>query len=126
MVSRKGVDMAKWNRNNMWTYIKNTQNVHVLSRGVLSLFALQTAMEQENAKTKESNSRGFSVATVKVGSTMAKYLLGGGKMVNKAWIEKARKVCLFHARQLAEIANGGELQEIRDAKFKSWGLWKNQ
>lgn len=113
--------MAKYTRDSMRDFLR-TAKTGTLERGILSIFALQTNDEQNVKHTKHKNDRGFSKKTDKIGTKMAEYLLTGRHMVNKDYVEHARRVCMEHARQLAEIANGGELKKIRDQQFTAWNI----
>jgi len=111
----------KYDRDSMRAYISKAK-VGTLERGLLSIYALQTHGEQSAEKTLDKNNMGFSKKTDKIGTKIALYLLKGNRMTNAFYIKEARKVCREHARQLAEIANGGFLRELRDAQFTIWRI----
>lgn len=75
-----------------------------LERGVVAIFRRQTPTEQEIEETNEHNGQGFSGFHARSGSYYAKWILDG-KHLSGSHLEKAHKMMVRYAGQLARIAN---------------------
>ena len=75
-----------------------------VERAMLCLYDRQTQDEQSSSITRYSNQRGFSGAHSIRGSYYARWVLSG-KALSGVHLQKARKIALSYARQLAEVAN---------------------
>jgi hypothetical protein len=76
-----------------------------VKRGVVSIFNLQTASEQDSNNTSEDNGVGFSGCDAELMSSFAKQITKRGSLSPKQ-MDWARKKMLKYAGQLAKIANG--------------------
>lgn len=74
-------------------------------RGLLCLYYLQTADEQNDAVTNSRNGVGFNSYDAKFLTSLAKFLIVNGYLTPKQ-IKYARDRLLKYAGQLAKIANG--------------------
>lgn len=79
-----------------------------VERGILRLYALQTAAEQNSGDTREANGVGFSGAYARSGTYYARWIQSGKRLSGKH-LDKARDICIRHSRQLVEIANAGKV-----------------
>ena len=79
-----------------------------LTRGLLAIFAHQTASEQNSESTEEDNGVGFSGADAYFLSSVAKQLLAGRTTMSEKQTVYVRKKMLKYAGQLARIANENE------------------
>lgn len=75
-----------------------------LFRGVLALYALQTAEERSEQDTFVDNGRGFNSVDGKALSELADALLNNGR-ITKIQVAEARRRMIKYATQLAAIAN---------------------
>ena len=82
-------------------------NPRAVRRGILRLFSFQTRDEMQATRTRWLNGQGFSVATVKRGTMLARKVIAGWTMTT-AELDDARAICKLHAQQLAEFANWRE------------------
>ena len=80
-------------------------NERAVARAILAIHSGQTYQEKAMGQTVERNGKGFNAFQVGTGSYIAKWLANGKPLTGK-WIEKARKIALFHVPQLTKIANG--------------------
>ena len=80
------------------------QSTHWIERGVLALYKRQTKEEKDIQGTVEDNHKGLSAAHAKIGSYLAKWLLMGNHLTGR-FVEKGRKICIYHIKQLTAIAN---------------------
>jgi hypothetical protein len=82
-----------------------------VEKAIVKLYQRQTADERQSADTKHDNGRGFSQSTCRRGTIYAGWVIEnptkkwGHKLYGQALV-KARKICLFHLKQLTRIANG--------------------
>jgi len=76
-----------------------------LERGILAVYRLQTADEQNTETTSEHNGVGFNAFDARSGSYYAKWL-ESGRSLSGPHLAKARKLCLRYIGQLERIANG--------------------
>lgn len=84
--------------------LNGPNQTRAVKRGIVRLFSFQTGDEQHTTKTRYMNRRGFSVATVKRGSEIARKVLRGGYISYDEFTD-AYNICRHHAGQLAEYAN---------------------
>ena len=82
-------------------------NPRAVRRGILRLFSFQTRDEMTSQRTRWLNGQGFSVATVKRGTMLARKVIIGLPL-STAELDDARAICKLHAGQLAEFANWRE------------------
>lgn len=80
------------------------RNDQAVSRGILAIFALQTADEQRAEATNKNNGMGFNGADAPILSSFAKQLRSGRTMSARQ-TEIARKKIIKYAGQLTRIAN---------------------
>jgi len=80
------------------------RNDRAVEVGIVRLNQLQTVDERAAYNTKYSNNVGFQSCYARSGTYMANWLLSGHPLTGK-WLDKARKICLRHSRQLVDIAN---------------------
>lgn len=80
------------------------RNPRAVRRGIVRLFSFQEIDEQRDTRTRWLNRQGFSVATVKAGTALARKVL-----LRQTWTRedhwKAHAICRLHAGQLASYAN---------------------
>lgn len=105
-------------------------NDKAVERGIIRLFELQTQDEQDVAHTNWLNDVGFTCTDAKAGTRFARWLLGMNDQNEVAFppkslnhdlaskvfwryckngerpIDRARRICLKHSRQLTALANG--------------------
>ena len=106
----------------MWTKdsIQNllaTNNLAV-ERAVVAIYDRQTQDEKRDSDTKHDNFRGFRANHAPTLSYFARIILKGWKQdghknrahLNPNKLAKARRFMMQYHRQLAEIANGKEVQ----------------
>ena len=92
------------------TYDKQTirnmlaTNDKAVCRGVLAIYAYQTAAEQSTEETNQDNGVGFNGADAPILSSFAKQLQKGWTLSEKQLVI-ARKKMLKYAGQLTNIAN---------------------
>ena len=91
-----------WDRNQI-NQMLLTRN-DAVERGIVQLFKLQTADEQQVGDTKHHNNVGFNSSSTKAGSYYAQWVLSGRHLTGKH-LDNARKIAIKHSRQLVEIAN---------------------
>ena len=85
-------------------------NVRAVARGIVRLYSFQAIDEQRDERTRWKNRRGFSVATVKRGTELARKLLKRQR-ITLAEMQEAADICRLHAGQLADFANGQRADE---------------
>jgi len=76
-----------------------------LERGILAIYARQTADEKNHGETVHLNCVGFSGADAKYLSYLARYLQNGNHLSGK-FLVGGRKRMAKYAGQLTKIANG--------------------
>lgn len=76
-----------------------------VERGIVRIYGLQTAEEQQSEATLRHNGVGFASCDARLGSYYAKWVMGGRHLSGKH-LEKARKMTKKYSRQLVMIANG--------------------
>jgi len=79
------------------------ESYHWLIRGILCIFARQTADEQSVNQTKWHNGVGFGAVDAEILSSFAKQI-ENGRTLSQRQIEVARKCMRKYAMQLARIA----------------------
>lgn len=79
-------------------------NDKAVQRGVLAIYAYQTAAEQATEETNQDNGVGFNGADAPILSSFAKQLQKGWKLSEKQ-MAIARKKIVKYAGQLTKIAN---------------------
>jgi len=75
-----------------------------VERAIVAIYNNQTYSEQVSASTQFRNNRGFNKVHDKLGSYLAKWILSGKKL-DGGYLDQGRKIAIFYARQLSEIAN---------------------
>jgi hypothetical protein len=92
----------------MWTREKIVEllnsNPRAVERGIVRLYQRQTEDEQAGGLTRHLNGRGFNATDAKLGTYLAKWILDK-KSLDKAWLDRARTMCVRYAGQLTEMAN---------------------
>lgn len=84
-------------------------NSKAVERGILALYRRQTDDEKNSHETRHDNGVGFSAYAARSGTYWAKAIMSsnrpeGHRLWGKA-LEKSRKICLRHVRQLVAEAN---------------------
>lgn len=79
-------------------------NDKAVARGVLAIYAYQTAVEQASESTQQDNGVGFNGADAKILSSFAKQLQRGWNLSAKQ-LYIARQRMMKYAGQLTKIAN---------------------
>ena len=80
------------------------KNARAVERGILAIYTYQTIDEQSAGTTKHSNGVGFTGWAAHSGSYYARWIQSG-RALSGRHLEKARKICLHHVKQLTKIAN---------------------
>lgn len=93
----------KWTRDEIENLLRT--NDHAVERGIVAIFDRQTQDEKSESTVNHHNRRGFSSSNAKSGTYFARWVIGGRTLTGKH-LEKARRITLFHAAQLTNIANG--------------------
>jgi hypothetical protein len=92
----------------MWTRDKINalliRSDKAVKTAMLRLYAAQTADEQAVTIVRHLNRRGFSVSTVGIGSRLARRI-DAGYPLSEGELRTARKIALWHSRQLVDLAN---------------------
>lgn len=83
--------------------IKLLTNQRWLERAVVAIYEQQTSDEQYDEQTIERNNQGFTGGDAKFLSYCAKWILKGNHLSDR-FIEKARRMMLKYAGQLAKLA----------------------
>lgn len=91
-----------WTEDSIRDLLKSSDRA--VERGILAIYARQTADEQSVGDTRHLNARGFSAAHASRGSYYARWLEKGNKLTGKH-LQRARRFILHYVRQLVEIAN---------------------
>lgn len=96
--------MKKITKKSVIESIKSTLQTdnEAVERGIMVLAARQTEDELESKETKHRNKRGFSSSNAVHGTNFAQILVAGGRL-DDAQMERARQICTFHAKQLADV-----------------------
>jgi hypothetical protein len=94
--------MATYTKDQIKTMLE-TRNVAVI-KGILAIFAYQTATEQTVEETNQSNGVGFNGVDAPIMSSFAKQLQNGRTLSEKQMV-LARKRIIKYAGQLLRIAN---------------------
>lgn len=92
-----------WTRGEIETLLRS--NDRAVERGIVAIFNRQTGDEKDAGTVNHHNNRGFSGNNSKSGTYFARWVLSGRTLTGKH-LEKARRITLFHAGQLTNIANG--------------------
>lgn len=79
------------------------RNDRAVERAMVVLFECQTNEEQSSHTTKIQNGKGFSAFHANTGTYFAKWILQGKQLSGKH-LAKARKMSMFYASQLADMA----------------------
>ena len=100
--------------------IKNLlqNNDIAVNRAMVALYNEQTESEKSCNQTNESNGRGFSYRTAPKGTYYAKWVLSG-KSLSGYHLDNARKIALFHAKQLTNLANENLQKKKQQQENKS-------
>ena len=77
-------------------------NGDLVRASILELAARQTEDELESKDTKHKNRRGFSSSNAYWGTRYAE-MYTRGEALSSDDMERARRICIFHAKQLAAI-----------------------
>jgi len=91
-----------WTRDEIKTLLQ--KNDKMVSRSVVKLYEYQTASEQENNNTRESNGVGFNAVDASFLTSIAERVISGRPLTDKQ-IKATRKAILKYTGQLTEIAN---------------------
>ena len=93
----------KWTKDAIREMLRKSDKA--VLKGLLRIYSLQTATEQETEHTKEHNGVGFSGYDAEFMTSLAKGYIQYGRLTEKQMVH-ARKKMLRYASQLARIANG--------------------
>jgi hypothetical protein len=105
----------KWNKTNIRQLLE--KNDRAVNRGILRIYEYQTREEQTKAQTRESNGVGFNGIDASYGTFLANYILEKRKNANDynvltgKFLDRARKMTMKYAGQLAFIANEREARK---------------
>jgi hypothetical protein len=95
--------MAKqWTRGEIENMVRT--NDRAVERAMMALLDRQTQDEQSQGTVNHNNGRGFAACNSKSGTYFAKWVQSG-RQLNGKHLDKARKIALYHAGQLTDIAN---------------------
>jgi hypothetical protein len=92
----------KWTRPEIEAMVRS--NPRAVERAMMALLDRQTQDEQKTGSVNHHNHMGFAACNSKSGTYFAKWVQSG-RQLNGKHLEKARKIALFHAGQLTDIAN---------------------
>lgn len=81
-----------------------TNNDIAVGRAMVALYNEQTIDEKNDGQTRNTNGRGFSYRTAPKGTYYAKWVLSGKKLTGYH-LDNARKIAMFHIKQLCNLAN---------------------
>lgn len=96
--------MAKtWTRSEIETLINN--NSLAVERGIVAIWKRQTETERSAETVILDNGKGFATWSARSGTYFADWINSGRHLSGKHLV-KARKICMFHAGQITNIANG--------------------
>jgi|TARA_Y100000034_G_scaffold134754_1_gene204106 hypothetical protein len=82
-----------------------TASNRAVERGIVRLNTLQTRDERQAQSTLHHNNVGFASYAARSGTYYANWVNRGRRLTGKH-LNKARKICLKHSRQLVAVANG--------------------
>ena len=87
-------------------------------RGIIVLYTRGQSPDEQATKTaRYRNRRGFSAATAKRGSIIARKFINGWGVSTRDWGD-ALQITLTHAGQLARIANAKERREAYQPAYR--------
>lgn len=92
------------------------QNDKAVERAIIAIYKRQTLDEQQTESTNHQNGRGYNHADAYPFSLLAKQL-GWRQHLSPRDIQWARPRILKYCKQLAEIANSQQPQQIRQEKL---------
>jgi len=92
-----------WNRSEIEALI--LRNDRAVERAMVSIWERQTAAEQVAGTVVKDNGMGFASWGSRNGTYYANWVQSGKHLSGKH-LEKARKMAMYHAGQLTNIANG--------------------
>ena len=92
----------KWTRPEIENMVRT--NDRAVERAMLALLSRQTQDEQTQGTVNHDNGKGFAASNSKSGTYFAKWVQSG-RQLNGKHLDKARKIALYHAGQLTDIAN---------------------
>ena len=96
-------DSKKWTKEEIKQGINSSDRW--LYRGVLAIYAKQTADEKDSSTTRYNNKMGFSACDAEFLSSLARQLLSRGTLSVKQ-TDYARKCMQKYVGQLCRVANG--------------------
>lgn len=100
-----------WDKTTEWSkdlvYVElEKRNPIQLSQGVVAIYSFQTSTEKNHQSTEVWNGQGFSHATVRMGTYIARWLLDNpNKVVSGKFIGSSVGILKIHATQLAKVLN---------------------
>ena len=92
----------QWTRGEIEDMLRN--NPRAVERAMTALLTRQTDDERRDADAKHQNGQGFAACTSRRGTYFARWVSGGRNLTGEH-LNKARKIALYHAGQLTDIAN---------------------
>ncbi len=92
----------QWTRGEIENMVRT--NDRAVERAMMALLDRQTQDEQKTGSVNHHNRMGFAACNSKSGTYFAKWVQSG-RQLNGKHLEKARKIALYHAGQLTDIAN---------------------
>lgn len=92
----------KWTRPEIENMVRT--NDRAVERAMVALLDRQTRDEQQTGSVNHHNRMGFAACNSKSGTYFANWVNGGRQLTGKH-LDKARRIALYHAGQLTDIAN---------------------
>ncbi len=92
----------KWTRPEIENMVRT--NDRAVERAMVALLSRQTQDEQARGTVNADNGKGFAACNSKSGTYFAKWVQSG-RQLNGKHLDKARRIALYHAGQLTDIAN---------------------
>lgn len=102
-IVEKNMAQKTWTRSEIENLVST--NDLAVERAMVALLSRQTEDEKVQGTVNHNNHKGFAASNSRKGTYFAKWVQSGRHLTG-AHLEKARKIALFHAGQLTDIANG--------------------
>lgn len=90
-----------------------TKSDEAVRRALIVLYLMQTPGERLEGQTIDQNRRGFNKVDAEFGSSLAKYILSGGRL-SKNQLSAARSMLAKYAAQLTKLQNEGVKARLHD------------
>ena len=105
------ISVHRWTRDEIKALL--LKNPCAVERGLVAIYNCQTKDEKHMDNTYVTNHVGFSAAHVRMGSYMAKWILGGRHLSGR-YKKKGLEYALHYIRQLTDIANARVRKNVSD------------